>query len=107
MYAGNHRNNEDNMSLLLKNLVEKDNRKAQFRTIITLIIEGKINQFEGVVRGEIIIEKKGLQGFGYDSVFLPDGYDKTFGEMNEEEKNKISHRGIAIRKLAEFLNNKN
>jgi XTP/dITP diphosphohydrolase len=107
MYAGNHRNNEDNMSLLIKNLVEKDNRKAQFRTIITLIVEGKINQFEGVVRGEIIKEKKGTQGFGYDSVFLPDGFDKTFGEMNEEEKNKISHRGIAIRKLAEFLNNKN
>ncbi len=104
MYAGNHRNNEDNISLLLKNLQGKDDRKAQFRTIITLILEGKIKQFEGIVRGKIIAEKRGDKGFGYDPVFLPEGLQKTFGEMDEDEKNNISHRGIAIRKMAAFLN---
>lgn len=104
MYAGNQRSNEDNISLLLKNLEGNNIRKAQFRTIITLIINGKIKQFEGIVKGEIIKEKKGIKGFGYDSVFVPEGFYKTFAEMTEEEKNKISHRGIAIRKLAEYLN---
>lgn len=104
MYAGNHRSNEDNMALLLNNLKEKENRKAQFKTIITLIINGRIRQFEGVVMGKITEEKRGSHGFGYDPVFLPDGFQKTFGEMSEEEKNKISHRGIAIRKLATYLN---
>ncbi|MDQ3395545.1 MAG: RdgB/HAM1 family non-canonical purine NTP pyrophosphatase [Bacteroidota bacterium] len=104
MYAGNHRNNEGNISLLLKNLEGKTNRKAQFRTIISLIINGRTKQFEGVVKGEIIKEKRGNQGFGYDAIFMPSGCQKTFGEMGEEEKNKISHRGIAIRKLAQYLN---
>jgi XTP/dITP diphosphohydrolase len=104
-YAGDHKNDEDNIHLLLKNLREKINRKAQFRTIITLILEGKIKQFEGIVKGNIISEKRGRKGFGYDSVFVPEGFERTFAEMEPEEKNLISHRGKAIRKLVEYLNN--
>ncbi|UII33400.1 non-canonical purine NTP diphosphatase [Fulvivirga ulvae] len=102
-YAGEIRSNEDNINLLLKNLEGSENRKAQFRTVVTLILNGKVRQFEGIVRGEIIKERIGTDGFGYDPVFIPKGYDKTFAQMNIEEKNLISHRGIAIRKLIEYL----
>jgi XTP/dITP diphosphohydrolase len=97
-YAGDHKNNEDNIDLLLKNLEGKD-RTAQFKTVITLITDQETQQFEGLATGEIIHERKGANGFGYDPVFKPHGYSQTFAELSEEEKNRISHRGIAIKKL--------
>jgi len=102
-YAGPHRRDEDNIALLLKNLEGLTNRKAHFKTIVTLVDGSLIHQFEGVVNGTILSEKRGIGGFGYDPVFLPDGYEKTFGEMSGEEKNKISHRAAAIKKLVDFL----
>lgn len=102
-YAGPQKSSEDNIDLLLKNLENVSDRRAQFRTVITLIRNGKTRQFEGVVQGKISREKHGAQGFGYDPVFVPKGSDVTFAEMSLEEKNKISHRAIAIDKLAKFL----
>ncbi len=103
-YAGDHRDNEANINLLLANLGDSNKRHAQFRTIITLIHNNLINQFEGVVKGQITIERKGGFGFGYDSVFVPDGYNITFAQMPLDQKNKISHRGLAIEKLVDYLN---
>lgn len=103
-YAGNHRSNDDNIALLLQNLKNDTNRKAQFRTVITLIgIEAQPVFFEGIIRGEIITEKRGSSGFGYDPVFVPEGHSRTFAEMTLEEKNQSSHRAIAVKKLAEYL----
>lgn len=102
-YAGEHRNNEDNIRLLLNKLKNHNNRKAQFRTVISLIIDGQIHKFQGVISGEIINEKRGDEGFGYDSVFIPDGYHRTFAEMTMAEKGKISHRGKAVEELVKFL----
>jgi XTP/dITP diphosphohydrolase len=79
------------------------NRRARFRTIIALILDGNEYLFEGVIRGEIMTEKHGQGGFGYDPVFRPDGYGLTFGEMPSREKNQISHRAVAVGKLIEFL----
>lgn len=104
-YAGPQRNNEDNMQLLLANLKDKTNRKARFRTVITLIgLEKEPVFFEGEVRGVITSEKRGSQGFGYDPVFLPDGFDRTFAEMDVQEKNTLSHRARAVKKLVHYLN---
>jgi XTP/dITP diphosphohydrolase len=105
-YAGSDCDPEKNMDLLLKNLQGKTNRQARFRSVITLILEGKEYQFDGVVEGEILMERKGNQGFGYDPIFRPEAYEKSFAEMTIEEKNKISHRGRAVQKLIDFLNNK-
>jgi XTP/dITP diphosphohydrolase len=103
-YAGNHRSNDDNIALLLQNLKNDTNRKAQSRTVITLIgIEAQPVFFEGIIRGEIITEKRGSSGFGYDPVFIPEGHSRTFAEMTLEEKNQLSHRAIAVKKLAEYL----
>jgi XTP/dITP diphosphohydrolase len=102
-YAGEQRRAEDNMQLLLKNLADSQNRKARFRTVITLITPEFTRQFEGIVNGQIIHEHKGSGGFGYDPIFLPDGYNKTLAEMSMEEKNAISHRARAVNKLIEFL----
>jgi XTP/dITP diphosphohydrolase len=102
-YAGDERDNEANINLLLKNLVGQSNRKAQFRTIITLIINDSQTQFEGVVNGEIVESLSGTKGFGYDPIFKPNGYDLTFAEMSMKEKSAISHRGRAIKKLVHFL----
>jgi XTP/dITP diphosphohydrolase len=102
-YAGFPKNDEKNITLLLQNLQNKSNRKAQFRTCITLITAKGKWQFEGIVRGEILQEKRGSRGFGYDPVFLPEGYKQTFAEMSMQDKNAISHRAIAVRKLANFL----
>lgn len=103
-YAGNHRSTDDNIALLLQNLKNDTNRKAQFRTVITLIgIEAQPVFFEGIIRGEIITEKRGSSGFGYDPVFVPEGHTRTFAEMTLEEKNQLSHRAIAVKKLAEYL----
>lgn len=102
-YAGPQRSDSDNIRQLLQNLEPHENRKARFRTSITLILDGKEHQFEGVVDGTISKEWKGNKGFGYDPVFVPDGYDRTFAEMSAEEKNAISHRGLAVQRLVAFL----
>lgn len=104
-YAGEHKNSDDNVDLLLKNLKDKTNRKARFRTVITLAgLEG-MHFFEGIVEGTIIHSRKGTDGFGYDPVFMPEGFNKTFAEMTIEEKNVISHRARATQKLIAFLKN--
>ncbi|WP_298108604.1 non-canonical purine NTP diphosphatase [uncultured Bacteroides sp.] len=102
-YAGEEHNSEANMKKLLHELEGVENRKAQFRTIFALIIEGKEYLFEGIVKGEIIKQRKGNAGFGYDPIFVPEGYTQTFAEMGSEEKNKISHRAKAVGKLCKFL----
>lgn len=104
IYAGPQRSHDDNIQLLLKNMVGITNRSARFITVITLCLDGKSFQFEGEVRGRILSEKKGTGGFGYDPVFMPDGFSKTLAEMSMEEKNKISHRARAIGKLVKFIN---
>ena len=101
-YAGDGHNSEANMIKLLDNLKEKKNRKAQFRTAISLI-DGKEYLFEGIIKGEIGTIKKGDSGFGYDPIFVPEGYNETFAELGSDIKNKISHRALAINKLCEFL----
>ncbi|GGD25999.1 non-canonical purine NTP diphosphatase [Flavobacterium orientale] len=102
-YAGSQRDANDNMDKLLVNLSDKTNRKAQFKTTICLNIDGKQHLFEGSIKGTITTEKKGNQGFGYDPIFIPHGYNRTFAEMTLEEKSKISHRGLAITQLVNFL----
>ena len=102
-YAGTE-NSEDNMNLLLKNLTGQKNRKARFKTIITFFNEkGKFFVFEGIVHGKITLEKKGTKGFGYDPIFEPNGFKETFAQMHLHQKNKISHRGIALRKFLAHL----
>ncbi|MDE5702582.1 non-canonical purine NTP diphosphatase [uncultured Bacteroides sp.] len=103
-YAEGGHDSEANMLKLLHNLEEIENRKAQFRTVFALIIDGKEHLFEGIVKGEIIKNKRGTSGFGYDPIFVPEGYSQTFAEMGNELKNKISHRAIATNKLCKFLN---
>ncbi len=103
-YATDGHDFEANIDKVLEELTEAENRKARFRTVIVLILDGSVHYFEGIVNGEIIYERKGIKGFGYDPVFLPDGYDKTFAEMPLSEKNKISHRAQAVGKLVDFLN---
>lgn len=102
-YAGEQRNTEDNMNLVLKKLENQTNRNAQFKTIIALNINNEQHLFEGVVKGEITTEKSGNQGFGYDPIFQPEGFSTTFAEMTMEQKAVISHRGIAVQKLINFL----
>lgn len=104
-YAGEGCSYHDNVVKLLKALDGIENRKARFRTVIALNINGEQHFFEGVVNGKILTEEHGDGGFGYDPIFQPDGYDLSFSEMKMEEKNKISHRGRATAKLVEFLNN--
>jgi len=104
-YAGPQRNSVDNMKKLLFELDKINNRNARFRTVISLIINGTETFFEGLVEGHILFEPKGELGFGYDPVFQPDGFDISFAEMELTEKNKISHRGRAVEKLINFLNN--
>ena len=103
-YAGEGHNSEENIKKLLHELEGKDNRKARFRTVFALIINGKEHLFEGIVRGEIIARKRGTSGFGYDPVFVPEGFTQTFAEMSDGQKNKISHRALAVGKLCKFLN---
>ena len=103
-YAGGEgHDSEANMKKLLADLENNNNRKARFRTVIALILNGKVQTFEGTVNGEIITEKRGGQGFGYDPIFLPEGYNKTFAELGTDIKNQISHRARATQKLAEYL----
>jgi XTP/dITP diphosphohydrolase len=103
-YAGDEKNMDKNIKKILSELQYTDNRNARFKTVVSLILNGEKYQFEGIINGEIIKEKKGTSGFGYDPVFVPNGYDITFAEMDAKLKNKISHRGIAVRKLVDFLN---
>lgn len=102
-YAGPNCDPEDNMQKLLFDLQDKENRSAQFRTVIALLLDGKEHYFEGTIQGEIIQQKEGTNGFGYDPIFKPHGYDKTFGDLPEEVKNTLSHRAIATQKLVAFL----
>lgn len=114
---GTDHDSEANMAKLLRNLEGKDNRKARFRTVIALIQKQdvcpcgctsikKVNRFEGIVYGSIDTEKHGTAGFGYDPIFVPEGYDKSFAELGESIKNGISHRARAVAKLAEYLKQK-
>ena len=102
-YATDGHDFEANNRLLLKNLEGEANRKARFRTVISLILDGEEHLFEGIVEGRITESAAGCGGFGYDPLFVPDGYDCTFAEMSADEKNAISHRGRAVQKLVEFL----
>lgn len=102
-YAGPGHDSEANMQKLLGELAGKENRKARFRTVIALTLGGEEHTFEGIVTGQITTEKRGEKGFGYDPIFIPDGYDKTFAELGDEAKNQISHRARAVSKLGKFL----
>lgn len=102
-YAGEAKNANANMEKVLSKMKEIKNRKARFRTVISLVIDGSEKQFEGVVDGTILDEKRGEEGFGYDPVFKPDGYAQTFAEMDLSLKNQISHRGRAVQKLINYL----
>jgi len=102
-YAGEEKSAEANMNKVLDKLAKIKNRKARFRTVISLVIDGAENQFEGIVEGEILSEKRGALGFGYDPIFRANGFIKAFAEMDLGEKNKISHRGRAVEKLVEYL----
>ena len=103
MYAGPDCNAENNMRKVLRELEETPNRTAQFKTVIALILQGKEYFFEGVVKGEILKDKTGKDGFGYDPIFRPLGYKESFAEMSIAQKNEISHRGLAVKKLVKFL----
>ena len=100
---GTDHDSEANMRKLLSKMANIKDRTARFRTVISLIINGVEHQFEGRVEGRIATEKHGTEGFGYDPIFIPEGYDKSFAELGEEVKNQISHRARAVKKLAEYL----
>lgn len=102
-YAGEECNPKDNMALLLNNLEGKNDRSAQFRTVIAYFDGEKMELFEGVVKGNILTFARGEGGFGYDPIFVAEGYDQTFAELSSEEKNRISHRGLAVKAFANFL----
>lgn len=102
-YAGPQKNADANMNKVLAQLQKSPNRSAQFKTVIALVFYGKTHLFEGIVRGTILPEKKGTGGFGYDPIFMPHGFNKSFAEMSMSEKNSMSHRAIAVNKLVQFL----
>lgn len=104
-YAGDEKDAGANMNKVLRKLAKINNRKARFRTVISLVLNGVENQFEGIVEGEILYEKRGDSGFGYDPIFKPTGFKETFAEMNLANKNKISHRGQAVEKLVQYFKN--
>jgi XTP/dITP diphosphohydrolase len=103
LYAGEQRSPDDNMDKLLREMNGLKDRRARFKTCITLILDGAVHQFEGIVRGEILKEKTGDKGFGYDPIFKPEDCELSFAQLSIEEKNKISHRGRAVKALIEFL----
>ena len=103
MYAGPSCNAEDNIQKVLQELGGSTNRRAQFKTVITLILDGKEYFFEGAIKGDILKEKSGKDGLGYDPIFRPVGYKASFAEMTISQKNEISHRGLAVKKLVKFL----
>jgi XTP/dITP diphosphohydrolase len=102
-YAGEEKSPEANMAKVLEKMAKIKNRKARFRTVISLVIDGREVQFEGIVEGKILTERRGTDGFGYDPIFLPDGFDRSFAEMTIHEKNQISHRGRAVARLVDYL----
>jgi len=102
-YAGPLCIAEDNMAKVLKEMADETNRKARFRTVIALVLNGEEFLFEGIIEGSILKEKRGLYGFGYDPIFQPEGHDVSFAEMWIEQKNEISHRALAVKKLINFL----
>jgi XTP/dITP diphosphohydrolase len=102
-YAGDAKDPNENMALLLKNLADKSDRTAQFRTVIALIKGEQVTLFEGICKGSIALEPRGTGGFGYDPIFIPEGYDKTFAELADSVKNTISHRARATTKLIDYL----
>jgi XTP/dITP diphosphohydrolase len=105
-FAGEPRSDERNLTLLLEKMRNHTDRQARFRTVIALILDGKEQSFEGIAEGEILEEKVGTGGFGYDPVFRPSGFDRTFAELTLEEKNLVSHRGKAVSELISFLRNR-
>lgn len=105
-FAGEQRSDTDNINLLLSRLMNADNRRARFKTVISWVEEGNEHSFEGVVYGTIAAAPRGSNGFGYDPIFQPDGFDKTFAEMQLADKNLISHRALAVKKLINFLREK-
>lgn len=102
-YAGEDKSPEDNLLKVLEKMVNVTNRKARFRCVVSLVIDGAEKQFEGIVEGKILTAKQGEAGFGYDPIFMPDGYDQSFAEMSADDKNQISHRGRAVNKLVDYL----
>lgn len=104
-YAGEEKSAEKNMEKILTEMKGQTNRKARFKTVISLVIDGKETLFEGFVQGTILTEPRGAKGFGYDPIFQPDGHDRSFAEMTMEEKNEISHRALAVKKLIHYLSN--
>ncbi|NNE28542.1 MAG: non-canonical purine NTP diphosphatase [Saprospiraceae bacterium] len=106
-YAGPQKDSSDNMKLVLDKLQDQENRSARFKTVIALIQGSKLETFEGIINGHITINPKGEKGFGYDPIFQPEGYEQTFAELNRTEKNEISHRARAVRKLVKYLQGSN
>lgn len=106
-YAGEQRDGNDNMNKLLSELKPKNNRSAQFKTVVALHLNGNLETFTGICKGEITHTKQGHKGFGYDPIFKPNGFDDTFAEMELSLKNRVGHRGKAISQLVNFLNSKN
>lgn len=104
-YAGPQRSADDNMDLVLEKMAGKDNFNARFVAVITLVLDGKYYQFDGEIKGRIIMEKRGTYGFGYNPIFVPEGHDRTFAEMSMDEKGGLSHRARAFAKLEQFLKN--
>jgi XTP/dITP diphosphohydrolase len=102
-YAGDEKNPQANMDKALRELSGKSNRKARFKTVIALLLDGREYLFEGIVNGNITEQKQGTDGFGYDPIFMPEGYERTYAEMSMEEKNVMSHRALAVEKLKKFL----
>ncbi|MDX9881168.1 MAG: non-canonical purine NTP diphosphatase [Prolixibacteraceae bacterium] len=106
-YAGPEKSASNNMAKVLREMEKINSRKARFRTVISLVVDGKEKQFEGIVEGEILREARGTAGFGYDPIFQPEGFVESFGEMDVDTKNNISHRGRAVEKLVDYLKNMN
>lgn len=102
-YYGGSRDFQQNIARVLQELAPHTDRSARFKTVITLVIQGKSYQFEGIVNGQLLKEQRGTRGFGYDPIFLPDGHDRTFAEMTIEEKGTLSHRAKAFAQLVDFL----
>jgi XTP/dITP diphosphohydrolase len=102
-YAGEKCTFDDNIELVLRKMKGIENRKARFRTVIALVEQGKVHYLEGSIHGKITTERHGKQGFGYDPVFIPDGFDRTFAEMSPDEKNAVSHRARAVLELYRYL----
>ncbi|MCP1385418.1 RdgB/HAM1 family non-canonical purine NTP pyrophosphatase [Runella salmonicolor] len=102
-YYGGSRDFQGNIARVLEELKSESDRSARFKTVITLVVQGKVYQFEGIITGQLLKEQRGSQGFGYDPIFVPDGYERTFAEMSIEEKGKISHRSRAFAQLVDFL----